>query len=130
METLPDGSAICYLPVRLSFPMSDRDIVLCNFPPKEIDWFGKRAFAIFNQNATHESKPAGANGFTRATNGGNFYIAIVDDQEPESKCEVFILSNNNLNGWMPSTEFLGKKISKTVQEFRENIIEGHKKHFS
>ena len=100
-------------------------------PPVEIDWFGKKAHAIFMENAEHASKPPGVEG-VRATNGGNFYIAVPDDEEPGVKCEVFALSNNNYNGWLPdkSEWIAAPKISKLFYEVRDSLNEGYKKYFS
>ena len=101
-------------------------------PPVEIDWFAKKAYAIFAENATHASKPAGADGFVRATNGGNFYIAVSDDEEPGAKCEVFGLTNNNYNGWIPDKNewFVSPKVTKVFYEVRQSLVEGYQKYFS
>ncbi|CAB4021837.1 galactose-3-O-sulfotransferase 2-like [Paramuricea clavata] len=129
LDTFPNGSVIAYTRVEVSFPLTNRDMVLLCSPPAETDWFGKKAYAMFVTDATHASKPAGAHGLIRATNGGNFYIAVPDDEEPGAKCEVFGLSNNNYNGWLPNKcEFLvTPRASKVFYQLRQSIIEGHNK---
>ena len=52
--------------------------LLYSSPIKEIGWHGKRAFSLFVY--VHD------NGAAKATNGGNFYIAIADKIEPQTKC--------------------------------------------
>ena len=123
---------ICSTRIKVSFPLTDRDMVLLVAPPVEIDWYGKKAYAIFVENSAHASRPAGANGLVRATNGGNFYIAVADDKEPDSKCEVLGLSNNNYNGWLPNESewFVAPKASKVFYQLRQSIIEGNKQYFS
>ena len=132
LETLPDGSIIVFTRIELSFPFTDRDMVLHATPPIETDWFGKKAYAMFVNNATHASKPAGADGLIRANNGGNFYIAVQDEKEPGAKCEVFGLSNNNYNGWIPdSFEFvISPRAAKTFYDLRRSIVDGYKTYFS
>ena len=132
LETFPDGSMIAFTRIELSFPFTDRDMVLHAAPPTETDWFGKKAYAMFVNNATHASKPAGADGLIRANNGGNFYIAVQDEKEPGAKCEVFGLSNNNYNGWIPdSFEFVtGPRVAKTFYDLRRSIVDGYKTYFS
>ena len=132
LETLPDGSVICSLLVQLSFPLTNREMLTRFLPPVEIDWFGKKAYAIFLENATHASKPAGARGLVRATNGGNFYIAVPDEKEPTTKCEVFGLTNNNYNGRMPDKNewMASKKVPKVFYQMRDSLSEGYQKYFS
>ena len=100
--------------------------------PVEIDWFGKKAYAIFVENAAHASKPLGVPGLVRATNGGNFYIAVPDDEEPGAKCEVFGLTNNNYNGRVPDKNewMAGQKVSKVFYQMRDSLNEGYQKYFS
>ncbi len=123
---------ICSTRIELSFPFTDRDMVLHVSPPAETDWFGKKAYAMFVRNATHASKPAGAHGLIRASNGGNFYIAVQDDEEPGAKCEVLGLTNNNYNGWIPdSFEFIiSPKASNTFYGLRQSAINGYNKYFT
>ncbi|XP_046856158.1 uncharacterized protein LOC124449263 [Xenia sp. Carnegie-2017] len=101
LETLSDESAIVFTVVQLPWPFTSRDMVLHLSTAKGIDWFGSKAFAIFVNNAKHALKPPRGDGMVRATNGGNFYIAVQDKEEPEVRCEVFGLTNNNYNGWLP-----------------------------
>jgi hypothetical protein len=133
LEKLPNGGCIARSVLNLSFPLSDRDYVLYFSPPYETsDWFGKKAFAIFFLDATHPSRPAGADGIVRATNGGNFYIAVHDEEEPGHKCETLMLSTNNYNGWLPkSNEWLvAKKAPKVFYHLRQCVIGGYKEYFS
>lgn len=123
---------ICSTLIELSFPFADRDMVLHVSPPAKTEWFGKKAYAMFVGNATHASKPAGDDGLIRATNGGNFYIAVPDEKEPGAKCEVFGLSNNNYNGWLPdSLEFvISPRAAEVFYNLRQSIVDGYKTYFS
>ena len=107
-------------------------MVLHLAPPAETDWFGKKAYAMFVKNATHASKPAGADGLIRANNGGNFYIAVPDEKEPGAKCEVFGLSNNNYNGWIPDSLecVISPRAAETFYDLRQSIVDGYKTYFS
>ena len=132
LEVAPDEGRIVYTRAALSCPLTDRTLVLYVSPPKEVDWFGKKAFAMFVKNATHPSKPKEPISLIRATNGGNFYIAVPDENEPDIKCNVFGLTNNNYNGWLPNTgiEWLvGGKASKVFYKLRQNIVKGYDQHF-
>ena len=132
LETKPNGDVIVFSRIDLSFPFSNRSVVAQMSPPVETDWFGKRAFAIFLINTTHDSKPAGADGLVRATNGGNFKVAVEDDEEPGAKCHVLGLISNNYNGRVPnsSESSISKKASKFFYKLRQSLIEGHQKYFS
>ena len=132
LETFSDGSVIACTVIEVSFPLTNRDIVAHISPPAKIDWFGRKAYGIFLTNATHASKPPGAQGLVRATNGGNFYIAVQDDEEPGAKCEVFGLTNNNYNGWLPnkSERLIAPRATKAFYRLRESIIEGYKQYFN
>ena len=132
LETGPDGSIIVSTRVALSFPLTDRELVLFVSTTREIDWYGKKAFAMFVKDASHPSKPVGGNGLVRATNGGNFYIVTPDEKEPESKCQVFGLTNNNYNGRLPNARMewlIGRKAPKVFHKLQKNAIEGYKKYF-
>ena len=92
----------------------------------------QKSFAMFVKNASHPSKPVGGHGLVRATNGGNFYIVTPDEKQPESKCQVFGLTNNNYNGWLPNAymEWLvGRKAPKVFHKLQNNAIEGYIKYF-
>ena len=132
LETFSDGSVIAYAIIEVSFPLTNRDAVLHVSPPAKLDWFGRKAYAMFMANATHASKPPGTRGLIRATNGGNFYIAVQNDEEPEAKCEVFGLTNNNYNGWLPNKSecLIAPKATKVFYRLRESIIEGYKQYFN
>ena len=123
---------ICSTLIELSFPFTDRDMVLHLSPPVETEWFGKKAYVMFVKNAIHASKPAGNNGLIRATNGGNFYISVPDEREPGAKCEVLGLSNNNYNGWVPDwLEFvISPRAAKVFYSFRQSLVNGYKTYFS
>ncbi|CAB4003589.1 uncharacterized protein LOC110053142 [Paramuricea clavata] len=133
LEKLPNGGCIARSVLNLSFPLSDRDYILYISPPYETsDWFGKKAFAIFILDATHPSRPAGADGVVRATNGGNFYIAVQDEEEPGHKCETFMLSTNNYNGWVPKSNerLVAKKAPKHFYHIRQDVVEGYNEYFN
>ncbi|CAB4020037.1 Hypothetical predicted protein [Paramuricea clavata] len=133
LEKLPNGGCIARSVLNLSSPLSNRDNVVYISPPCETsDWFGKKAFAIFFLDATHPSRPAGADGIVRATNGGNFYIAVQDEEEPEHKCETLMLATNNYNGKLPkSNEWLvAKKAPKFFYNIRQSVVEGYKEYFN
>lgn len=132
LEVGPDGARIVSTRIALSCPLYDRDMVLFVSPTKQVDWYGKKSYAMFVKNASHPSKPAGGSGLVRATNGGNFYIASPDENDPENKCQVFGLTNNNYNGWLPNARMervIGKKAPKVFHKLQDNIIEGYKKYF-
>ena len=132
LETGPDGSIIVSTRIALSCPLIDREMILFASTTREIDWYGKKSFAMFVKNASHPSKPVGGHGLVRATNGGNFYIVTPDEAQPESKCQVFGLTNNNYNGWLPNAymEWLvGRKAPKVFHKLQNNAIEGYIKYF-
>ena len=133
LEKLPNGGCTARSVLNLSFPFSERDNVVYISPPYETsDWFGKKAFAIFFLDATHPSRPAGADGIVRATNGGNFYIAVQDEEEPEHKCETLMLATNNYNGRLPKNDewLVAKKAPKFFYHIRHLVIEGYKEYFN
>ena len=118
MEKLPNDGCIGRSVPNLSFLRSNRDHVLYFSPSDETsDWIGKKAFAIFFLDVQHSSRPAGADGIVRTTNGGNFYMAVPDEEKPEHKCgDAFMLSTNKYNGWiMSKTESM--VIGKASQVF-------------
>ena len=132
LEVTPDEGRIVFTRVELSCPLRNRDLVLFVSPTREVDWYGKKAFAMFVKSATHPSKPEGGDGLVRAINGGNFYIAIPDDEEPQTKCNVFGLTNNNYNGWLPNTgtEWLVSRLAPRVfHKLKENVIQAYYKYF-
>ena len=133
LETGHDGSIIVSTRVALSFPLTDRELVyLFVSTTKEIDWYGKKAFAMFVKNASHPSKPVGGRGLVRATNGGNFYIVTPDEKEPENKCQVFGLTNNNYNGRLPNARMewlVGRKAPKVFHKLQKSAIDGYIKYF-
>ena len=132
LEKLPNGGCICRSVLDLSFPFSSRDYVLYFSPPYETsDWFGRKAFAIFFLDVEHSSRPAEADGIVRATNGGNFYVAVPDDDEPGHKCDAFMLSTNKYNGWIPtkSESMVTKKASKVFYNLRQCVLNGHSEYF-
>ena len=111
LETYPDdGGSVVYMRSVLSFPLKDRSFVLYLPPGKQIDWYGKQALFLMMKNWRHASKPEGEDGLVRATNGGNFYVVLPDQKDPENACTVFGLSNNVYNGWVPNMEWLQKMI--------------------
>ena len=118
----------------MSFPLWDRSFVLPYIPPpKEIDWFGKRAFIQIQKNAQHSSKPEGADGLVRATNGGNFIVIIPDENSPNSACTLFSLSKNNFNGWLPKKHIewiIGRKVAASFNQFFASIVEGYERYFT
>ena len=133
LETYPDDQGIVrFMRYPAKFPVWDRSFVLFFPPTREIDWFGKRAFIQIQKNAWHPSKPEGADGLIRATNGGNFTVIIPDEKKPEEACTLFSLSTNNYNGWLPSTHIewiVGRKVPASFNTFLANIVEGYKKYF-
>lgn len=132
LEIAPDGARIVSTRIALSRPLTDRDMVLFVSPTREVDWYGKKSFAMFVKNASHPSKPVGGHGLVRATNGGNFYIVSPDENEPESKCQVFGLTNNNYNGRLPNARMewlVGRSAPKVFRKLQKNAIEGYNKYF-
>ena len=134
LETYPDNKGVVrFMRYPMSFPLWDRSFVLYIPPPKEIDWFGKRAFIQIQKNAQHSSKPEGADGLVRATNGGNFIVIIPDENSPNSACTLFSLSKNNFNGWLPKKHIewiIGRKVAASFNQFFASIVEGYERYFT
>ena len=131
LETYPDDQGyVRFMRRPLPFPFSDRSFILFVTPFREIDWYGKRAFIQIQKNACHTSKPEGADGVIRATNGGNFTVVIPDETKPDEACKLFFLSGNNYNGWVPNYEwFHGNTVPSVFNKHFANIVEGYKKYF-
>ena len=130
LEAYADGGFVTYMRAVTSWPLSDRSFVLFYSPIKEIDWYGQQAYVIFQNAASHPSKPEGEDGFVRAHNGGNFLLAISDESEPERKCKVMFLTNNNYSGWVPNFKFLMARLVPSVfEKLRENMIKGYQKYY-
>ncbi|KAL9958646.1 hypothetical protein ACROYT_G035694 [Oculina patagonica] len=132
LESNPDGSYLTVTRIKTSWPLKDRSFVMFEPPAKQVDWYGQEAFMAIQKNAWHPSRPAGADGCVRVTNGGNFTIIIPDKDNPTEQCKMFALKNNNYNGNFPKTKlrcFLAKKIPKTFNLLREGIIDGYNKYF-
>ena len=133
LEAYPDDKGcVTYMRALLSFPLKDRSFVLYLPPSKQVDWYGKRAHFLLIKHGWHPSKPEGEDGLVRATNGGNFYVVIPDEQQPETACQVFGLTNNLYNGWIPKTnmEWMQKRVvPKKFNQWRENMVEGYEKYF-
>ena len=133
VKTFPDDQGcVVHLSLPTSRPLSNRSFMLFLPATKEIDWFGKRCHIMFQKDAWHSSKPPGADGLVRVTNGGNFFVISADEKNPDSACTLFCLSNNNYNGWLPKTyiEWLvsGGAIS-SFNRFFDCVIEGYEKYF-
>ena len=134
LEVSPDKGRILFARAALPWPLTDRGFVFFVPPTIEIDWYGKKSFAMFLKNASHPSKPPGEDGLVRATNGGNVYIAIPDEKEPQTKCQVFGLTNNNYNGWLPNTGIfiewmVSRATPKVFHKLKQNAIEGYYKYY-
>lgn len=133
LEEYPEnGGHVTVTTVKVPRPLSDRETVLFTPPTKEIDWYGKSALHIVYINAWHASRPANERGFVRATNGGNFFILIPDENDPDNVCSVFGLSHNRFNGRMPNSNIewlFARSVPKTFITFITSIVEGHKKFF-
>ena len=115
----------------LPFPFTNRDFVIYFSPPYETsDWFGKKAYATFQRNATHSSRPAGVDGNVRASNGGNFTITIPNDEDPEHKSEMWLLTTNNYNGRISRECIIGRSAPKVFYPLRKSILEGYREYFS
>ena len=128
LETLPNNSGyITYMRAVTPWPLADRDFVLFIPPVEEIDWFGQKSLFLVQKNALHKAKPIGQT-IVRATNGGNFFIATPDEKQPNDKCEVFGLTNNSYNGWLPNyaTEtIIANSVPRAFSMLRSNIINGY-----
>ena len=133
VKTYPDDQGyILYCPLPTSWPLKDRSFMLFVPPTKEIDWFGKRCFLLIQKNAWHSSKPPGEDGRVRATNGGNFFVISPDENNPNTACTIFSLSNNNYNGWLPNKhiEFLlSRAVVSSFNRFLNCMIEGYEKYY-
>lgn len=133
LEAYPDdGGHVTYMRALLSCPLKDRSFVLYLPPPKEVDWYGKQALFLLIKDGWHPSKPEGEDGLVRATNGGNFYVVMPDEVQPDAACKVFGLTNNLYNGWIPKTgtEWMQRRVvPRKFNEWRENMVEGYHKYF-
>ena len=133
LETYPDDKGVVrFMRYPTSFPLWDRSFILFFPPLKEIDWYGKRAFIQIQKNAWHPSKPEGADGLVRATNGGNFIVIIPDESNPSAACTLFSLSKNNYNGWLPTKHIewiVGRKFPAAFNQFLASMVEGYEKYF-
>ena len=133
VETYPDDrGCVTYMRALLSFPLVDRSFVLFPPPSTAVDWYGKKAYFLLIKHGWHPAKPEGKDGLVRATNGGNFYVVMPDEQNPDEACRVFGLTNNLYNGWIPKTyvEWMQRRVvPKKFNEWRENMVEGYKKYF-
>lgn len=133
LKTYPDDQGfVKFMRIHTPFPLWDRSFVLFFPTVKEIDWFGKRAFIQIMKNATHPSKPEGADGFVRGTNGGNFDVIIPDETKPNEACNLFSLSNNNYNGWLPNKHIewiIGRSVPASFSRYLDNMVEGYNKYF-
>jgi len=133
LETYPDNKGVVrFMRYAISFPLWDRSFLLFFPPPKEIDWFGKRAFIQIQKDAWHPSKPEGADGLVRATNGGNFIVIIPDENNPSAACTLFRLSKNNYNGWLPTKHIewiVRRKVTATFNQYLASMVEGYEKYF-
>ena len=101
----------------LFFPLKDKSFVLYLPPPREVDWYGKKALFMLIKDASHPTRPKGDDGLVRAKNGGNFYVVMPDEKQPEAACKIFGLTNNLYNGWIPKTyteSMTGERIWWTV----------------
>lgn len=129
LETYPDGGGhVAALRSKFSAPFSDRDFVVFFPPEKEIDWYGKRAIYNGTVHATHPSKPANVGGVVRATNGGNIYIAIPDEKDPENACTLFGLSCNDYHARLPTfvwAKILSRKLPRTFIDSFEGMVDGY-----
>ena len=135
LESYPDGGYITASRIKVSWPLSDRSVVVFRPPAKEVDWFGKKAFLVIQKNAWHPSRPAGVDGLVRATNGGNFTIFVPDEKDPAGASKMFGLRNNNYNGNLPKNgrcmRFIqSRKVPNAFNLLREGIIEGNNKYFN
>ena len=131
LEQYPDnGGYLLFGRKKFNWPIADREFVMFAAPHAEIDWYGKKSVLIAFKDAWHPLKPANEGGTIRATNGGNFFVVTPDDDEPETACKVFALTNNNFNGWIPnSVEWLiSRKAPSSFNTFRESVINGYKKY--
>lgn len=134
LESYPDGQCVTFVRLPVSWPLSDRSYVLFRPPAKQVDWYGQDAFLMIQKNAWHPSRPEGADGFVRATNGGNFTILIPDEKDLAGACKMFGLRNNNYNGWLPKSGhamsfIISRALPASFNHFRECIVEGYNKYF-
>ena len=133
LEAYPeDGGYAAYMRALLSFPVKDRSFVLYLPPPKEVDWYGKKAIFMLIKDATHPTRPEGDEGLVRAKIGGNFYVVMTDEKQPEAACKIFGLTNNLYKGWIPKihTEWMQRRIvPRKFDQWRDNMVEGYHKDF-
>ena len=65
------------------------------------------------------------------TNGGNFYLATPDENNPETACTVFGLTHNNFNGWIPNwnMEWLfAKVVPPGLNKYFDSVIKASEKY--
>ena len=132
LEVYPEnGGYLLYSRSELLWPISDRGFVAFETSPMNVDWYGKKAFLIVFKHAWHPSKPENTARVVMGTNGGNFYLAMPDDKNPETACTLFGLIHNNFNGWIPKSnmEWLFRKVSTAGQNlYLDSVIKGSEKY--
>ena len=133
LEEYPENGGYIITNTReFPWPLSDREFVLFIPRTKEVDWYGKPAFHVIYINAWHSSRPANEGACVRGTNGGNFFIVIPDENDPDNACTVFGLSHNRFNGWLPKTNIewlIARNVPKAFVRYFESLVEGEKMFF-
>ena len=106
--TTEDGGKSAALPLKMPWPLSDREWVaklqIREFPDH-------KAWLMSMRNATHPSKPKRKD-VVRIINGGNFDYITLDERNPQEACTVFSLSTSDYGGVLPksSTWLWGRRV--------------------
>ena len=133
LQTYLDNKGVVrFMRYPISYPLWDRSFVLYIPPPKEIDWFGTRAFIQIQKDTWHPSKLEGDDGLVRATNGGDFVVIIPNESNPRAACTLLSLFKNNFNGWLPRKHIeyiVGSIIPASFCQYLASMVEGYEKYF-
>ena len=112
VDTSEDGGKIAVIPLKMSWPFSDREWVAKLRIKEFID---QRAWLVTMRNATHPSKPERND------------VVRCDERNPREACRVLTLSTSNYDGVLPklSTWFLGQKVSAAFEKCREALLKAN-----
>ena len=132
LEVYPEnGGYLLYSRTVMPWPIYDRGFVLFQTSPVNVDWYGKKAIFLTLKNGWHPSKPENAAGVVMGTNGGNFYVATPDENNPETACTLFGLTNNNFNGRIPKSNMewlFHKVVPQKLNLYFDSVVEGSEKY--
>ena len=131
LEVYPEnGGYLYYVRTELSWPLSDRGLVIFQPSYVNVDWYGKKSFFLVFKNGWHPSKHENAAGVVKGTNGGDFFVVTPDENNPETACTLFGLTSNNFNGWIPTSNMewlFAKVVPPKFNLYFDNVIKASEK---